>query len=211
MIRLARQLGIADALEIIDLGSGFFSKMPESLRASFPMHVPSYQEYGAAVGEVFASEFANGGPQLVLEPGKPIVADAMLFATRVVEIKHIESRTYIQVAGSVYDIRPTKAERNLPLTRYARDSLTQCATDVHADIVGYTCMEDDVLHRDYRGQVARGDWFVFENCGAYTNVLKPPFIGGAAPIVVLDQGTARLARRRETLDDLLRAYLLNGS
>ena len=184
MIALARDHGLVDTIDMIDLGSGFFSRMSPELRASFDSHVPTYEEYGDAVGRVFAAQFPSGGPWLVLEPGKPIVADAMAFVTRIVGVKRIGERAWIQVAGSVYDVRPTKSARNLPIRHHGPASLS-----VRGHVVGSTCMEDDVLHRDYEGPAAPGDLFVFENVGAYTNVLRPPFILPAAPI-------ARPRRRR---------------
>lgn len=202
MIGLARDLGLADSLEMIDLGSGFFSRMSPELRATFDTHVPTYEEYGEAVGRVFAESFAAGGPCLVLEPGKPIVADAMRFFTKVVEVKRIGERAWIQVAGSVYDIRPTKSERNLPIRHHGPGS-----TNVRGHVVGATCMEDDILHRDYDGPAARGDILEFENVGAYTNVLRPPFIVPAPPMLALERGALRIVRRADTLEDIARAYV----
>lgn len=205
MIGLARELGLADTLEMIDLGSGFFSRMSPELRATFDTHVPTYEEYGAAVGRVFAENFPAVGPLLVLEPGKPIVADAMRFYTKIVAVKRIGGRHWIQVAGSVYDIRPTKSERNLPVHHHGSAS-----TVVQGHVVGATCMEDDILHRDYAGPAARGDFLEFENVGAYTNVLRPPFIVPAPPMLALEGGSLRVVRRADTLDDIARAYVMRA-
>ena len=205
MIALAREHGIVDTIDMIDLGSGFFSRMPPELRASFGSHVPTYEEYGEAVGRVFAAQFPSGGPWLVLEPGKPIVADAMAFVTTVVDVKRIGEQVWIQVAGSVYDVRPTKSARNLPIRHHG-----PALPAVRGHIVGFTCMEDDVLHRDYEGGAAPGDLFVFENVGAYTNVLRPPFILPAAPILALDGGEIRVVRRAGDLDDVLRGYAITA-
>jgi diaminopimelate decarboxylase len=202
MIRLANQHGLVESLEMIDLGSGFFSRMPEELRATFDYHVPTYEEYGETIGRIFASHFPNGGPRLVLEPGKPIVADAMYFATRVMSVKHVAGVDWVQVAGSVYDVRPTKSARNLPVRHHGTS-----ATPVRGHVVGFTCMEDDVLHRDYEGPAAPGDILVFENVGAYTNVLRPPFILPASPILAQEGDEIRLVRRADTIDDVLRSYV----
>jgi diaminopimelate decarboxylase len=201
MIDLARDHGLLESIEMIDLGSGFFSRMLPELRATFDTHVPTYEEYGEAVGRVFAEHFPGRGPQLVLEPGKPIVADAMVFVTRVVSVKKIDEQEWIQVAGTVYDVRPTKSARNLPIRHHGPASRT-----VRGHVVGFTCMEDDILHRDYEGPAAPGDFFVFENVGAYTNVLRPPFILPAVPMLALEGGSLRVVRRADTLDDILRAY-----
>lgn len=203
MIGLARQHGLVDTLEMIDLGSGFFSRMPAELRATFEYHVPTYEEYGETIGRIFARHFPDGGPCLVLEPGKPIVADAMYFATRVMSVKRVAGVDWVQVAGSVYDVRPTKSDRNLPIRHHGSESPA-----VHGHVVGFTCMEDDLLHRGYVGPATPGDMLVFENVGAYTNVLRPPFILPASPILAHEADEVRLARRADTIDDVLRSYVL---
>ena len=52
-----------------------------------------------------------------------------------------------------------------------------------------------------------GDTLVFENAGAYTNVMKPPFIRGGSKIIsCTNDGAATLVKRDETADDLLSTY-----
>ncbi|MBK8011010.1 MAG: hypothetical protein IPK13_06640 [Deltaproteobacteria bacterium] len=76
------------------------------------------------------------------------------------------------------------------------------------DVVGYTCMEDDVLHRGFEGELRRGHILVFENVGAYTLVLKPPFIQGNVPVFAYRKSWCepRCVRRAETLDDFMTTY-----
>jgi hypothetical protein len=90
-----------------------------------------------------------------------------------------------------------------------------CATDEPAaqprespvDVVGYTCMEHDCLYRGYRGALRPGDFVVFENVGAYTIVMQPPFIRPAPAILIWDgEDSFALARRAERFDDLFGAF-----
>jgi diaminopimelate decarboxylase len=53
------------------------------------------------------------------------------------------------------------------------------------------------------------DYIVFHNVGAYTIVLKPPFIAPAAPILAVSaagKGKFEVVRRRETFDDVFATY-----
>ena len=59
------------------------------------------------------------------------------------------------------------------------------------DVVGYTCMENDVLFRGFEGAIGAGDYAVFDNVGAYTNVLRPPFIRECPAILGWDASTSR--------------------
>jgi diaminopimelate decarboxylase len=55
--------------------------------------------------------------------------------------------------------------------------------------------------------VRPGDFVVFENVGAYTVVMKPPFIRPAPAILVCDEkGSFEVARRAECWDDLFGAF-----
>jgi diaminopimelate decarboxylase len=210
----------ADAeLDFIDLGGGFFSKMTPALQAQFGQPIPTFAEYAAAMATPFAQRFGHtGGPQLILEPGIALTADVMQLAARVIDWKTVGGRTVALVASSIYEIKPTLNQRNLPLTVFTAPTNEQTpmieAGDAEAgdgeaiDLVGYTCMEDDCLYRGFTGRLAPGDFVVFDNVGAYTNVLKPPFINPAPPMVGYgaDGDRVELLRRRETVEDLFATY-----
>jgi diaminopimelate decarboxylase len=76
------------------------------------------------------------------------------------------------------------------------------------DVVGYTCMEHDVLFEKYSGPVAAGDYSLFSNVGAYTIVMKPPFIRPAPPIITYNRSSGQFEtlKRREEFDDVFAAY-----
>jgi diaminopimelate decarboxylase len=178
----------------INVGGGYFSKMSQELRSQFPGPVPSYNEYAAAVAsEVAAAYPGAGGPELILEPGAALTSDVMRFVAKVVARKRVRTREIALVAGSIHNIKPTLHGKQLPM------SLGRAAD--------YTCMEHDCLHRGYPQAIRPGDYVVFENVGAYTVVMKPPFIRPAPAILVCDgQGSFEVAKRAECLDDLFGAF-----
>jgi hypothetical protein len=65
-------------------------------------------------------------------------------------------------------------------------------------------MEDDILSRGCRLKLERGDWLVFDNCGAYTFVLNPRFIRGT-PAVLAREPDGRWAASRRA--DTVQAWL----
>jgi diaminopimelate decarboxylase len=79
---------------------------------------------------------------------------------------------------------------------------------VDLDFAGYTCIESDYLYRGYNGQLAVGDWVVFENVGSYSVVLKPPFIWPNFPIIEYnsERGDSRVVKRQETFDDVFHTF-----
>ena len=75
-----------------------------------------------------------------------------------------------------------------------------------ADIVGYTCIEGDVLYKNYSGPLAVGDYLVLGNCGSYSLVMKPPFILPNFAVVDISNGEAELIKATETFEDLFKTF-----
>jgi diaminopimelate decarboxylase len=190
---------------IIDIGGGFFSRMPASLATQFG-HVPTPMEYARAIGDAMRLAFPGSEPpHLLVEPGMAVVADAASLAARVVGVKSIGGRRVALVATTRYSVQPTFASRTLPASVHRRKAPGVSSGPL--DVVGTTCMEHDVLFHDFPQSLAPGDWLVVHQVGAYTNVLRPPFITPCPPVVAIaSQGPPFAAKRREDSADVLRAY-----
>jgi diaminopimelate decarboxylase len=197
------------APRVLNVGGGFFSRMAPDLRAQFPCPVPSYREYAAAIAPELAAAFPGGdGPELILEPGAALTSDVMRFVARVVARKRIRGREIALVAGSIHNIKPTLHAKQLPMrVLRAADGSDGAADKAPVDVVGYTCMEHDCLYRGYEGALRPGDFVVFDNVGAYTVVMQPPFIRPAPAILAWDGADSfAVARRAERFDDLFGAF-----
>lgn len=193
----------------IDLGGGYFSPMNEELRRQFAGPVPTYEDYAATIGGEFARRFPAGdGPDLILEPGVSITADTVDFVARVMEVRDLNGTRQALVSGSIHNIKPTLNKLNLPLAVVGQTGTPRPGLEGPINVVGYTCMEHDLLFSAYPGILREGDFVVFSNTGAYTNVLQPPFIRPAPPMIGMRQGEPfETLRRRETLDDVLETYV----
>jgi len=195
---------------MIDIGGGFFSPMDDRLQALFGVAAPGFGEYAAATASQVAAAYPSHGPELVLEPGSALVANAMQFVARVVEIKNIGARRMAVVAGSIHNIKPTLHKKNMPVRLFgACETSSSHPPGREIDLVGYTCMEHDCLHAGCTQNVSVGDYAVFENVGAYTTVMKPPFIRPSPPIIAIETGGGgfRLVKHGETFDELFSTYL----
>ncbi len=206
MINLTQIESLSDELEFIDLGGGFFSPMTAALEKQFPHPIPTFEEYGQAIGDVFAKAYPEGrGPMLILEPGISIAANMMQFISKVIDIKIVDKQPLALVSGSQYDIKPTLSPRNLPITVVSDIDDGKAYSEL--DIVGSTCMENDYLYRGYQGKIKANDFVIFNNVGAYTNVLRPQFISPASPILShSNKEGIEVIRRRETVDDIFITY-----
>ncbi len=191
-------------VEYLNVGGGFFSRMPDSLREQFSGDVPTLGEYGEALGDEVSERLAGSGLRFVIEPGTAMVADSAYYVSRVADVKEIFGRNYALIEGSVHTVKPTMNAKNLPFYVASSDPDREA---VACDVVGYTCMESDLINRDVVEPLQAGDLTVFENVGGYTNVFKPPFISPHPPMYALESGRLRLIKRRETPEDIIATYI----
>jgi diaminopimelate decarboxylase len=155
-----------------------------------------------------SSEFKMPLPKLSIEPGRSIVGPAGVALYRVGSIKHIEGvRTYVAVDGGMADnIRPTAygAHYSPVLANRVTD-----ADEVSVAIAGRYCESGDVLVRDARVPLPKlGDLVAVPASGAYQLSMASNYNMVPRPaVVVISDGAAKLVRRRETFEDLVRADL----
>jgi diaminopimelate decarboxylase len=198
--------------QYLDVGGGFYGKVPPDLRAQFSHEIPDYSQYAAVIAPLLKQRYGEQGPELILEPGVAVVSDVLRFVTTVVGLKTIRGRQLALVVGSIHNVKPTGTEIKLALELLANPDASR-QLDGLVDLVGYTCMEHDCLYPEYHGAVRLGDIAVFHNMGAYTLVFKPPFIRPNPPIVGYDSNSERytLLRREETMADVFATYMIEGA
>ncbi|HET6520792.1 MAG TPA: hypothetical protein VFG47_13375 [Geminicoccaceae bacterium] len=193
----------------LNIGGGFFSRMSPLLRSQFSCDVPGYADYAEAIASQVAAAYPGGdGPELILEPGAALTTDVMRFVAKVVGVKRVRSRAVALVAGSIHNIKPTLHQTQMPLSVVRPGGRgVDRAGGARFDVVGYTCMEHDCLYPDFAGPLEAGDFTVFDNVGAYTVVMKPPFIRGAPAILVREaDGSFSVAKRAERFEDVFVTY-----
>jgi diaminopimelate decarboxylase len=211
MVALASEIFPAPP-EFISIGGGFFGEMPDSLKARYPEGIPEFADYAHAVAQTFASTYGNSpeSPILFVEPGTALVADTFSFVAKVVDVKQIRGKYLACVAGSIFNISPYSRAQNLPVSVLHANASSPIATaDGEYDIVGYTCIEGDVLSKGMKTSISTGDFVVFGNVGSYSIVMKPPFILPSVPIVMRpeDGSESKLVKRTETVEYLFQNFV----
>lgn len=192
--------------ERIDLGGGIFGKMEESLKAQFASEIPEYKEYAKAAASVLAERFKDEKqkPELLIEPGSALVGDCMKFIGTVKTIKNVRGKTYVTILGSQKNISMTGVN---PPVRVVSMGNKQKEYK-NADFVGFTCIENDVLYRNYSGKIATEDMVVINNCGSYSLVMKPPFILPNFPVLDCSEGRVELIKHAEIFDDIFHTFVM---
>lgn len=202
MVELIDRLGIIP--ERIDIGGGLFGKMADSLKAQFTNEIPDYQAYAEAAARVFAEYFADKDvkPELLIEPGSAVVGDCMKFVGTVKTIKNVRGKWFATILGSQKNISMTGI--NPPMEMIAMGGEQKEYENL--DMVGFTCIEGDVLYRNYNGKLAHEDAIVISNCGSYSLVMKPPFILPNFPVLDICGEKTEVIKRGEVFDDLFHTF-----
>jgi len=143
-------------------------------------------------------------PNLMLEPGIAMAANALSFVTKVISVKDIRGELFVTVDGSGYNVQPTSHKINHPYQIIRKISSKKRHT---FSVVGSTCMEKDYILTEITDTLPDvGDFIKIDNVGAYTIVLTPPFINPAPAIVVGKSNAFKLVRSKQTLNDIFKNY-----
>ena len=172
---------------------------------------PTPREFVATLRAALEGGCAQRGlsvPELVVEPGRSLAGPAGIALYTVGAIKQIPGvRTYVAVDGGMGDnIRPKLyGARYEPIK--VDDPEPSDASLQTVTIAGKYCESADILVTDARLPALRpGDLVALPAAGAYCLAMASNYNGMPRPaVVMLREGEARLIRRRETLEDLLRA------
>lgn len=215
--RTRTMLGLADRFfehppKYIDLGSGMFGVMDDELAAQFD-DIPSYDDYASVtcrlVNEHYQDRDISNRPVLFTEPGTTLINKYISLISHVDEIKTVRGQTFAVLNCSEHNLGEICTLKKVPVEVIAApDNSTDRPYQEDVDLVGYTCLEQDVMYTGYNGPLAVGDTVVFHNVGGYSNVLKPPFIRpGCAMITLRDDGSILEIKRAETDDDVMSTYV----
>jgi diaminopimelate decarboxylase len=167
--------------------------------------LPLDYDGGAAPGpEVFAQALApllaDRGVLLQLEPGRAVVARAGALVTSVLYRKHRPGgRMLVLDTGMHQLIRPA-----LYGSRHRVIPLQQAPDAGPTELVGPICESTDVLGVADLPDLGPGDQVAILDAGAYGMTMASNYNAQPRPAeVVVEDGVARLARRRETWEEQL--------
>jgi diaminopimelate decarboxylase len=143
-------------------------------------------------------------PQLVFEPGRSLVSRAGVTLYTVGGVKRASAATtYVTVDGGMSD-NPRPAMYNARYAALLANRADEEPTGAYA-VAGKHCESGDVLiERVELPEPRRGDILAVPVTGAYTLAMSSTYNAVPRPAAVLvNDGEARIIRRRETVDDLL--------
>jgi diaminopimelate decarboxylase len=161
---------------------------------------PPIGEFVAALRE----KIAGYDLHLFLEPGRSIVANAGVLITRVLYRKKSGDKEFVVVDAAMNDlIRPALYDAHHEILPLRATATANCA--LRADVVGPVCESGDFLAQDRQmAEVFPGDLLAVCTAGAYGFAQSSNYNARPRPAeVLIEDGSWRVIRKRETFDDLI--------
>jgi diaminopimelate decarboxylase len=187
-------------INTLDAGGGWPIAYGDEARAP-----AEHMRFGAAIIDAARRGAGEHGWTIMIEPGRSIVGDAGLLLTRVLYVKEQSGKRFAIVDGAMTELIRPALYQAFHAVMPVRETPAG-AQHEPVDVVGPVCESADFLALERSlPLLARGDLLAIRGAGAYGSVMgsrynSRPF---AAEVLVAD-GDAKLARRREPLDALWR-------
>ena len=201
MAEMRRKLSFTTTL--LNLGGGY------GVRYTADDPVLDIGEKIASVSETLKAACARADfpvPQVCMEPGRSIVADAGLTLYTVGSLKKIPGyKNYVSIDGGMPD--------NPRFALYRSSYTCLCASRIGEDcsltasLVGRCCESGDIIQENvpFPADIQRGDIVAVCTTGAYNYSMASNYNRLPRPaIVMLRRGESYVAVRRESLEDLCR-------
>ena len=206
ILSIARQF---DSLEFIDLGGGF--GIPYNKQADEPRL--DLKELGGKLSVIIHEWVLDYGKEIEfkIEPGRYIVAESSILLGKVNAVKTNYNIKYIGTdLGFNVLIRPVMYDSHHDIEIYRENDIPSIKEET-VNIVGNICETGDIIARDRKlPEIIENDILGVLDSGAYGFSMSSNYNCRLKPAEVLIDaaGNPRLIRRRDSLDDLARNFIL---
>ena len=178
-------------LKFFDVGGGLGVKYDNETL------IPTYDYAQAILGTLKGLDLT-----VICEPGRFLTANAGYFVSKVLYEKQNGEKKFVVIDGAMNDLlRPA-----LYKAYHKIEAITDSTGEERVvDIVGPVCESGDFFAKDYPlPELAHNDLVVVHSAGAYGFGMGSNYnTRGRSAEVAVEDGVARLIRRRETFDDLI--------
>ena len=171
-----RDAGIA--LKMVNMGGG----MP----ANYKHRPQDIETYGRAIARFLEEDFGESPPQVIIEPGRSLVAEAGVLVTEVVQISRkshdsLDRWVYLDVGLFGGLIEALGEAIQYPVTWHIDSE-----GEGEVILAGPTCDSMDILYEDHRYQLPlnlqEGDRLYWLSTGAYTTSYSSVEFNGIPPL-----------------------------
>ncbi|MGB8322363.1 MAG: diaminopimelate decarboxylase, partial [Candidatus Acidiferrum sp.] len=151
------------------------------------------------------------GVQLLLEPGRSIIAPACVLLSSVIASKRNSTKSFVILDAAMNDlIRPVLYDAPHPITKVTRAHNYKIKPRQRVDVVGPICETGDCFLENWPlDEVYPGDLVAIWATGAYGIVQSSNYNARPRPPeILINKRRSTLIRRRETRRDLLSTDIL---
>lgn len=188
-------------IKYLDLGSGFKVPYAPGEKAT------DVDLLGAKMKEALTQYQSETGKELEIwfEPGKYLVSESGSFVVQVNVIKQTPATVFAGVnSGFNHLIRPMFYESYHHIENISNPE----GTERIYTVVGNLCETDTFCWDRVISEIREGDYLLFKNAGAYGFEMSSNFNSRLKPAeVLLTKGEAKLIRKRDTFEDLLKGQI----
>jgi diaminopimelate decarboxylase len=197
---------------VTTISSGGGLPVPYKSTDSF-IDLQKYYELWDATRNRIAKSF--GHPiRLEIEPGRYLVAEAGALIAEVRAVKSMGTNRFFLLDAGFNDLaRPVMYGSHHPIALCPRDGSESERPEVDAIVGGPLCESGDIFTQAEGGYVCSrplpaahvGDYLVLGNAGAYGFAMSSNYNSKTrAAEVLIEGGQAKLIRKRESFEDLVR-------
>ena len=192
---LSREIG--EGFSRLDLGGGLGVSYLGEKRVSV-------DQYCALIKKHFLGK-KSGPAQIVLEPGRSLVAESGALLTEVLYRKSRGRKEFVVVDAGMNDlIRPALYGATHPVVPLDKSKLS--GAQAKTDLVGPVCESSDSFFQNkvFPKKIQAGDCLALLGSGAYGFSMASQYNSRPRPAeVLISDKQSRVIRRRETLEDLI--------
>lgn len=205
LLRIARRF---ENLEFIDFGGGYgipYHKLDGE--ADFPME--DFKKRLEPILDAFVADYGKA-PLFKSEPGRYCVAEGSVILGRVYATKQNSGTEYVGTdVGMNVLVRPSMYDSYHDI-EVVRDGKVVAREDMKTvTVAGNICESGDLLAKERElPKMSRGDLVCVLDTGAYGYSMCYPYNSRPRPaeVMICSDGTHKLIRRRETVEDLMSLF-----
>lgn len=195
-------------LDFIDIGGGFgvpYHKQEGQTRLDL-------KELGGALGSILNQWSSAYGKEVLfkIEPGRYIVAESGVLLGTVYSVKQNYDTAYIGTdLGLNVLMRPVLYGSHHDIEVYIKGEELQTKMHSKVTVVGNICESGDIIAKDRMlPLIEEGDVLGVMDAGAYGYAMSSNYNNRLRPaeILIMENGSDRLIRRRDTFEDLIRNF-----
>lgn len=185
--KICQKYNLIENIKFVDIGGGFFGGRILDGK-------PTMSEYSKKITGILKQAFEPDSVQLVLEPGASLIATAVEYLSKVINVRSVRGIKYITTDGSLQHINPFFVSR-LPDYKLYTSGKKQILTQI---VCGATCMENDrIVKLDRKQELSVGDFIQIYNVGAYTMGFNCCFINTPPYVYLKEHEKTVLLRDKE--------------